>query len=191
MCLKSYGLGQDPPPLRKKNTANTANAAVTANMANIVPSQYSQYSQYGKYSSKPWFVPLGPCFQCSKPSCLALLSPKTNFVLIQKFQFHTIFNISNHIDLASITLFRRDMIMITYLMVLWKPFLTKVCFNHTQKVSKNAAKICRKERQSQFSKKRGGVRRGMIMITDSMGFFFYAFPKRRFGELRSTKVTSR
>ena len=58
-------------------------------------------------------TPLRFFLQCSKPSCLALLSPKTNFVLIQKFQFHTIFNISDHIDLDSFTLFRRGMIMIT------------------------------------------------------------------------------
>ena len=37
----------------------------------------------------------------SKPSCLALLSPKTNlliYVLIKKFQFQTIYNITDHID---------------------------------------------------------------------------------------------
>ena len=45
-------------------------------------------------------TPLG-FFWCSKPSCLAILSPKTNFVLIKKFQFQTIFNISDHIDLPS------------------------------------------------------------------------------------------
>ena len=47
--------------------------------------------------------------QCSKPRCFALLSPKTNFLLIQKLQFPTIFNISDHIDLASFTLFRQGM----------------------------------------------------------------------------------
>ena len=44
-------------------------------------------------------------FQCSKPSCLALLSPKTNFVLIKKSQFHTNHDICDHIDLKSLTLF--------------------------------------------------------------------------------------
>ena len=44
-------------------------------------------------------------FQCSKPSCLALLSPKTNFDFIYKSQFHTNFNICDHIDLTSATLF--------------------------------------------------------------------------------------
>ena len=43
--------------------------------------------------------------QCSKPSFLALLSPKTNFVFIYKSQFHTNFNICDHIDLTSPTLF--------------------------------------------------------------------------------------
>ena len=41
------------------------------------------------------------------------IRPKTNFVLIQKLQFQTIFNKSYHVDLASYTLFRQGMIMIT------------------------------------------------------------------------------
>ena len=71
------------------------------------------------WQMKSLTLPLAQCedsqvfFQCFKPSCLAILSPKTNFVLIQKFQYHTIFNLSDHIDLASFTLFRRGMIMIT------------------------------------------------------------------------------
>ena len=36
---------------------------------------------------------------------------------LKKFQFHTNFNISDHIDLASFALFRRGMIMITDSMV--------------------------------------------------------------------------
>ena len=42
-------------------------------------------------------------------------------------------------------------------------------------------------RRSQFSKKRGGVRRGMIMLTDSMVFFFYPFPYH-FGALKNTET---
>ena len=42
-------------------------------------------------------------FQCSKPMCLALFSPKTNFVVIYESQFHTNFNIYDHIDLISPT----------------------------------------------------------------------------------------
>ena len=50
----------------------------------------------------------------------------------------------------------------------------KTYLNHqiNQKTSQKKNNL----RQSQFSKKRGGVRRGMIMITDSMGFFCYPFP---------------
>ena len=100
------------------------------------------------------------------------------------------FNVSDHIDLASFTLFPQGMIMITDSMVCLKPSLTKFCFEHTQNVfqdipelpnwSKNFVnKNLRAKKnnlmQSQFSKKRGGVRQGMIMITDLMGFL--AIPK--------------
>ena len=82
--------------------------------------------------------------------------------------------------------------MITDSMVFFvKPFITKVCFKHTQNVfqdipespssSKNVAKK-NNLRRSQFSKKRGGggVRRGMIMITDSMVFFNHFMTKKNF-----------
>ena len=69
-----------------------------------------------------------------------------------------------------------------------KPFITKVCFTHTPKcVSRHTwiTQLIKKHRQKKpkgdhsFKKRGGGrVRQGMIMITDSMGFF-YAFPNTK------------
>ena len=56
-------------------------------------------------TAKKYFVLLGCFLQCSKPSCLSVISPKTNFVFIYKSQFYTYFNKCDHIDLTSPTLF--------------------------------------------------------------------------------------
>ena len=74
-------------------------------------------------------------------------------------------HIINHIDLASFTLFRQGMIMITDSMVFFKPSLTKVCFKHTQNVfqdipesTKLSKKRCKKKPKGDHrsKKKRGG-----------------------------------
>ena len=82
--------------------------------------------------------PLRIFFQCPKPSCFALLIPKTNFVLNYKSQFHTNFNICDHIDLASSPYFSK---MNTYVLCIFWVNLTqnisKVCFRHYQNLSQN------------------------------------------------------
>ena len=84
------------------------------------------------------------------------------------------------LDLASFTLFRQGMIMITDSMVFLKAFPNQSLFqtyqNEFQDIpeSPNYSKkqTKKKPKCNHSSKKRGGgVRRGMIRITDSMGFF--------------------
>ena len=103
-------------------------------------------------------------FQCSKPSCLALLSPKTNFVLVQKSQFHTNFNICDHIDLASFTFFlETGYVCLSHFMGKFQPKfvsnITKMSFK-TYLITLLIQKRRKKNnlRRSRFSKKRGGGR---------------------------------
>ena len=88
------------------------------------------------------------------------------------FQFHTIFNTSDHKDLASFILFRQGMIMITdSIGIFLKPSLTKVCFNHipklcfktylNQPINKNKLRK-KKPKAIIVLKKEGGGRSGEV-----------------------------
>ena len=113
---------------------------------------------------------------------MSVLSPKTNIV-----QFHTIVNISDHIDLVSFTLIRQEMIMITDLMGFFLEVFPNQslfqtypkCISRHTWITQLKKKYYEEKKPKAITvlKKEGveGVRRDMIMITDSMGFF-YAFP---------------
>ena len=97
-------------------------------------------------------------FQCSKPTCRALLSPKTKFVSIKKSQLQNNFNQCYHIDLASlILLIKNGYVCLLHFWVNFNQNINNVCFKNYQNLFQDIPDYSihqkatqKKLRQSQF-----------------------------------------